>query len=135
MSLSNYLEVKMLGHAFGRVPFSPPATLYLAALTALPDDFGGGSEPTAADYARLALSNDEFSWSAPASGLGPTMVSNINTLAWNTAVDSWGSIIGLAIYDAPTGGNLLCYTSAPAQTVGSGQELRISAGYMSVTLD
>lgn len=54
-SLSDYLENKLVDHTLGVAAYTPPATIYLALLTADPGDAGPVSEVAYTNYTRQAL--------------------------------------------------------------------------------
>lgn len=103
---SNYTEDELLDHLLseGVRTFTSPAALYVALLTAVGADTQTGgtiSEPSTGTYAREAVTF------AAASG-GSAAMSDA-TLTWtNTAATAW-SVVGVAICDALTAGNMICY--------------------------
>lgn len=99
---SDYLKNKVLDHLWGITSFTPPGTLYFAVFTARPSGSGGGTEVATA---RISLTNNSTSWSAAAS----QVKRNAATVDWGTAASDWGAILGIGIFDASSGGNLLAY--------------------------
>jgi hypothetical protein len=122
-SLSNYLANKDLDHLFGGGDFTRPATVYLAIYTATPNDAGGGTPVSAADYARLAITNNPTNFPA-ASGRHKT---NGVDLVYPEATNAWGQIVAWALFDAVTAGNILAWGACTQQqniTVGSAAKFK-----------
>jgi len=116
MATSEYLEQQVLGHLLRSAAWTKPAAIYLALLTALPDDVGGLVEVTAADYARMAVGPDDAVWI-----LRDPDQAHINaaTLLWDEPVNDWGTLTGVALFDAATAGNLLPWSALAAPKVVS----------------
>lgn len=126
-AMSDYLEGKILDHTLAGVPYAPPATRYVSLHTASPGESGTPSaEVTGGQYQRALA---QFS-AAAANG----STSNSNTLAF--AGMPAATVTHVAIYDAPTGGNLLYYGALTAPVaVTAGGTFVINAGGLTVTLD
>jgi hypothetical protein len=55
-SFTDYLENKILKHVFGAVPYTAPASLYVALFSTPTDDTGAGGEvATGNGYARVLV--------------------------------------------------------------------------------
>jgi hypothetical protein len=122
---SNYLRDKINDHLHGGPSFTTPATTYFALMTAMPTASGGGTEATGGVYARVAVTNNATNWPA-SSGQAKT---NGTAISWGTQTTSLGTVVGIAEYDASSGGNLL--TFAPLNTsvtISAGQPFDIPAG-------
>src|SRR6266567_6699400 len=124
---SVYLEDKWLNMWKGTA-FTFPATTYVALLTTNPsDDAGTGLvEVTTSGtaYARQAITGSS-GWSTIApvsggSGTTPEQMSNAAVITFPTPTASWGTVIGFALYDAVTAGNLLYWTAISSQAIGVG---------------
>lgn len=115
---SDYLENKLIDWLFRGQTYTPPATLYFALLTTSTDDDGsplvevsGGSYVrvgVAASLTNFAGTQSTGSTTASTGNTGST--SNNSAITYPAPTADWGNITGLAIYDAPTGGNMLFYT-------------------------
>jgi hypothetical protein len=134
MAFSDYLENKVLNLLMGSAAYSVPATLYIAALTAVPTDAGGGTEVSGGGYARISVTND--------TGTFPTSVAaekNLGTSkAFPEATTNWGTVQSIGIFNHPTAGDLLMWAAiSPGQLINTGDILRIPAGTagLRVTLD
>ena len=129
-SFSNHWENKIMDHIFGKNSYSQP-TIYVGLSTADPlDDASGLAEPIGNSYARTATSVSD--WSEASDGT----INNANELIFSEATGGWGTITHFALFDAATGGNILCHGSLnQPRAIVSGDRARFSAGDLSVSLD
>ena len=128
MSFSNYLETKVLDHVFGGTAYTAPATLYLSLHTANPDEDGSGAEvsTTGTAYARQTVA---FTTSG-------NTTSNTSAVEYPTATANFGTVTHVGVYDASTGGNLLCYAAlTSSKTIETGDVFRVPAGDLDISLD
>lgn len=102
---------------------APPSNTYLAAFTAAPTarDGTGGTEVSTAGtaYARQAIGSGSWG-STTTSGSGTTSVeqsTNTPTINYAQATANWGTIVGVGLYDAATGGNFLAYGDLSSSVV------------------
>lgn len=124
-SFTDYLENKVLGHVFGGVSYTAPATIYLALYTVAPDDTGGGTEVSGGSYVRQSC----------AFTVTGNLATNTSAVEWPTATGAWGTVVAVGVFDASTSGNLLAYgTLTSSKTISSGDVLRIPAGDLDITL-
>lgn len=130
-SKSDYLENKLLDHALGNSAYVAPATLYFALYSAAPGDPGGGTEISGGGYARAAVTNSLANFPAAVGG----SKSNGTPITWAQATASWGSVVGVGVFDAPTGGNLLYWSTITPKAVAVSDIISIPAGMMIVTED
>lgn len=134
---ANAWEIVILQHNFGRASYDPPATYYVAALTAVPSDGGFGNEVATGGYARAIIGNTQAThWSPPtvvaASG---TMVFNVASFAFPAAQNPWPSIAAIGLFPVTSGGSLLAWTPVTPVQVASGQTPRFNPGDFRVWLD
>lgn len=131
MSMSSYLEARILDHITGRTAYTVP-TLYIGLSTADPGEDGSTlAEPIAGAYARV-LHSGVTKWAAAVNGATAT---NAEAL-FPTATSNWGTITHMCLFDAASGGNLLwsgAFTTAKA--IGVGDTARIGSGALTLTLD
>jgi hypothetical protein len=106
--ISTYLANELLDHVFKVGAYTVPTNIYAALTTIAVTDVMTGTtitETTSADYARL-LHNV---WHSSASGA----TDNDGEIHFDNggvgATESWGTLIGYALLDAITVGNLLFY--------------------------
>jgi hypothetical protein len=99
-SFADYLAPRILDHVLRNTAYTPVATVYLALSTTVPTDGGGVTEPSGGSYARTACS---FS---AASG---RQIQNSGAVTFPAATADWGTIVGWALYDASSGGNILFF--------------------------
>ena len=117
---SDYLENKLIDHLFRTATFAKPAALWIALLTGAPSDAGGGTEVAGGGYARVNLPPSDTNWRATQGGTtgasaGTTgTTANAVVVAFPAPSANWGTVSHFAIYDAPTGGNLLIWDALTA---------------------
>jgi hypothetical protein len=140
-SKSNYLTKKLLEEALGGVGYTPPSNTYLALCTTLPDDTSTGSTIVETDYAGYArtligtANNQTDAWNA-ASGTTTASVSNKNAITCPAATGaSTNPLVGVAIVDAASGGNVLYWASLTSTPIAVGDTPKINAGGFTVTED
>lgn len=129
---SDYLENKLLDHAFGGGDFTRPATVYLALFTAAPSDAGGGTEVSGNAYARVAVTNNATNFPAASGGAK----ANGTAITFPQATGSWGTVTHFGIFDAASAGNLLGWNALTAsKTIDAGDTPSYAVGSLSLTLD
>lgn len=143
-ALSDYLENKIIDWLLRAQSFTPPATVYVALLTAAPSDTGGGTEVAGGSYARVAVSSALANWAGTqsagstiaSSGTGGT-TSNNGAVTFPTPSANWGSVTHVAIYDASTSGNLLMWAALTTpKTVNNGDPApSFAAGALTFQID
>lgn len=125
MSISAYLENKLIDWLLRGQAFVPPTTVYVALFTAPPGDLGGGVEVTGGSYARASLGCSLASF-AGTQGAGTTTASsgtsgstsNNSAIAFTAPTANWGTVTHFGVYDDPAAGNLLFYGPlAVSQTI------------------
>lgn len=134
-SFSNYLEDKLLDHAFGGGDYTRPATVYVALCTTTPTDSSTGStivEPSGGSYARVAVTNNATNFPASSGG----SKSNGTAITFTTASGSWGTVTAVALVDASSAGNVMAWGALTAsKTVDSGDTVSFAIGALVITLD
>lgn len=104
MRVSYYLANALLNHSFrgtaADTQYQQPASVYLALFLSDPGRDASGQEVTGAGYTR-----EQVVSAAPVNGV----VTNELEVLFPVALDDWGIITHMAIYDAPVGGNLLFF--------------------------
>ncbi len=104
--------------------------LYFALYTVAPSDAGGGTEVSGGSYARVSYASTLANWAgtqsagstAASSGTGG-VTSNNNVVTFPSPTGNWGSVVAMALYDSPTGGNEIQWASlAAAKTVNNGDQ-------------
>lgn len=142
-ALSDYLENKLVDLILRGQTFTPPATVFVALLTAAPSDAGGGTEVSAAGYARVGVTASLANW-AGTQGAGTTVASsgtggqtsNNNAVTFGAPTANWGSVTHVALFDASSGGNLLAWGAlSSAKTINNGDAApSFAAGQLTFTL-
>lgn len=119
--------------------YSP--SMYLALFSVNPSDTGGGTETVGTNYARVAIHPAAATWRStqgttglPSTGTNGT-TDNANAISFNAAGSSWGTVSGVGIYDALTGGNLLYWADVTDQAVASGNTVTFNANSITIRVD
>lgn len=116
---SDYLENKCIDAMLRGQAFPTISNVYIALLTTNDNDADGSKVEVpingSTNYARAPVACSLTNWKSTqndnlASTGSSGQTSNSNTITFNApGTTGWGSITGFAVYDAPTGGNLLFY--------------------------
>lgn len=105
-SASNYLEEQIGTHLLRTGSWTKPAAIYVALFTAMPGEDGtGATEVSGGSYARVACGPGDAFWNAPTGGNGE--YSNAGVIAFPAPSADWGTVVGMGLFDAASGGNLL----------------------------
>lgn len=128
---SNYVENKILEHVTGKTTFATVAP-YLALLTTNPSTYTGTGlvETTYTNYLRAACSG--ATWGSAASG-SPNTITLASSVSFPTCGTTGATIVGWALYDASTAGNLLFYGTC-SLAVSSGITPQFAAGQLTLSL-
>lgn len=123
---TDYLEAALMNHLFRGTPYTAPANIYVGLFTTNTSDSGGGTEVSGGGYARVQVASNTSNWSAPGTA---GQSSNVNAITFPTATANWGTVVAAALFDAPTGGNMLVHSTLNANvTVNSGQTFSFAPG-------
>lgn len=128
MGATNTFENTIINHLLRNQAHTPPATIYLAALTAVTDEEAGSvTEVSGGAYARQAIA-----LAAPTAGVA----TNSAQIDFPVATANWGVVTHFGIYDASTAGNLLIVSNAlsPSKTINSGDQLSVAASAATFTV-
>ena len=128
--ISDYLSNNLLDLMFRNQVFAAPAT-YVALVTVTVGDSDTGTSIT--DVSGGAYGRQQVNING---GASPTwdlatggLVDNTHAIAFPTATASWGTVVGIAVCDAATLGNLLFYDNTMAdQAVGDGDDVSFPIG-------
>lgn len=142
---SDFLENKLVDQLFRGQAYTFPATLHVALLTVNTDDDGSPlTEVSGGSYARVAVTGSLANWagtqsagSTTASSGSSGTTSNNNAITLPAPTANWGSIVGFAVYDASSGGNMLMYGAlGTPKTVNSGDAAPVfAAGALTFQVD
>ncbi|MGC9309833.1 MAG: phage tail fiber protein [Candidatus Nanoarchaeia archaeon] len=134
---AHYLSSNILDYIFGLENYSPPITMYLGlSTTTVNDDGTGVTEPDAPSYSRISINNNKIVWSAAEVSEGKSSLKNVSEFEFNTATESWGTIVSWFISDSESSGNVLTYgTLDPSITIDENNRLIIPAEAITITLD
>jgi len=127
MDKSDFLEDAMLNHVLRDTPYTPSSTIEISLFTVLPGEDGtGGTEVSGGSYVRQTVA-----FAAP---VGGTVV-NAGAVTFPQATASWGTVVGVGLYE-DGGGNLLYFGSlATNKVVDTGDQLSFANGSLTVSED
>lgn len=144
-ALSDYLENKLLDALLRAQTFAMPATVYVGLVTTADNDADSSKvEVSGGSYARVAVASSLANWAGTQSAGSTTAstgtsgtTSNNATVTFPAPTANWGSIVGFAVYDAATGGNLLFYGPlGTPKTVNNGDPApSFAAGALTLQID
>lgn len=124
MSMSDYLEEKLLLHTFKNTAYTSPTTVYLSLHTADPGETGA-SECTGGSYARQAIA-----FSAASNPAGT--IANSGTVTFSSMPAA--TVTHFAIWDASSAGNcLITGALGSSKTVGAGDTVSFAASSVVIT--
>lgn len=123
---TDYLEDALLDHVLRNTGYVSPVTIYVGLFTVMPADDGtGGTEVSGGSYARQSVT-----FAAPSGG----QVVNNALVQFPTATAGWGEVLGMGLFDALAGGNLLYYGTLTApKIVGSGDQISFASSALTVS--
>ncbi len=130
-SKTDALEARVLDHLFkgGATPaLTALSTVYVALYTVVPSDSSAGTEVTGSSYARVAVA--AAAWTRTVSS-----ISNNAEIAFPTVTGSAYTVVGWAIADASTAGNILFWGDCTSTTMNVGDVPRFAASALTVTED
>ena len=132
MSASNYLEDAVMDHIFGKAVYTPPTAIFVALLTAAPDETGtAGSNFVETDYTSYArVETAPSDWSVSSGGI----ITNSSAITFPQATGGLSTVTHFALLDQAL--NLLmtgALTSSLVVSNGITPEFAISA--LTATLD
>lgn len=126
-AMTEYLKDKLIRHVLTNTSYTSPATVYLALFTTMPTVGGGGTEVTGGSYARQSLS---LTWG----GAGTGDAANGSTITFASMPTC--TVVGGAIFDASTSGNMLLFAAATtARSVTAGADITIPASDLFASFD
>jgi hypothetical protein len=139
-SFTNYLEEKLLQHAFTGTAYTQPSGRYVGLFTTAPTEGSLGSEVTGGAYARqtatFTVNNAYEIDPVGAPGVLVTAALNNAVIEFPTATVAWGVVSHIGVFDAVTGGNMLAYGAlTAARNVTDGDIFRIPVNNLKITLD
>lgn len=126
---NDYLRNAVVNAVLRNTSFTSPVTVYVALYTVAPTNtVGSGTEVTTIGtaYSRQPAT---FGVPSPAGA-----VANTAPVVYSMATAPYGTIVAMAILDAPTGGNMLYYGAlGTSKTVGTGDQVSFATSALTVT--
>jgi hypothetical protein len=124
---SDYLRSAIVNHVLRASTYTSPSTVYAALFTVAPTSAGGGTEVSTSGtaYARQAIT---FGAPSPAGS-----VANSGAVVYPVATASYGTVVAMAVFDAPTAGNMLYFGAlGTSKTVGTGDQVSFAIGALTI---
>jgi hypothetical protein len=128
-NLSTYVLNKLLDHYWGDTSYTKPTT-FLGLYTTNPTMPAGtgGVEVSGGSYARVALATLLGTASAGSK-------TNTSAITFTTATASWGTVVGVGLFDASSAGNLLeAGALGTSKAVGIGDTFQIPISSLTAAL-
>jgi hypothetical protein len=131
---SKYLKDKQLNWLKGTTYPAAPTATYVGLFTANPTDdtAATATEVSGNNYARVAIADTVWGSITDTGGAAST-VFNSSAITFPTPSGSWGTIVGIGLFDASTAGNLLYWNSITSQSIASGVVASFAANALEVT--
>lgn len=128
-NLTDHAENRILEHMTGKTAWAKPS-IWIALYTTVPAETGSGTEVTGGGYARIATTASD--WTTATNG----QIANAVNFEWSIASANWGTVAGIALVDAATGGNVIMRGPAvSSKLIESGDTFRILAGSLILAMD
>ena len=114
-----------------------PSSLYIALYTVMPTSSSLGTEVSGNGYARASVSSSLINWAgtqgsgttAVSSGTGGLTSNNVSIPFPTPTPASWGTLVGAAVLDAATVGNMLFFSSlTTSKTINANDTVTFPAG-------
>lgn len=135
--LSQYFENAIANWVRGTTFPAVPGTLYLALFTTAPvngTDAAAVEVPATNGYARKSFTPNTTNFGAPSGAAPATMALAANQVFASPTGAGWGTIVGWAMYDAASAGNMICYGIFTGIPVASGDTVQFLVGTLTVTV-
>lgn len=125
MSMSDYLENKVLDGTVGNTTYTAPSTIYMALYSVAPSDSSSGTELTGNGYSRQSV--------AFATGASGGQIQNTADVTFTASGNAW-TVAGAALLDASSSGNIL-YWSTQNKSVAPGDSLVYATGKITLIIN
>jgi hypothetical protein len=138
--MTSYLGNKILDWMWRGQARSAPANVYAAFMTATGTAGSAGTEVSGGAYARVAIACTLAAWEDTQNAGGAVASSGTTNETeteaatnWTTPTADWGTVTGMELYDASSGGNRLWWAPLiTAKTILLGQTVSVAAGGIKV---
>ncbi len=124
------LKNAILDLVFGQTSYTPETSVQVALTTTAPTLGTPGTEVSGGSYARETVANNKTTWSSAASGA----LSNAIAITFAQATASWGTVVGVEIYDAAGTTRLAFATLSVSKTIDSGDTASFAIGELDLEL-
>jgi len=136
---SQYLARAVIDHIFRSTvanqafTYTKPGTVYIGLYSTVPTIAGGTefASPAQGGYARAPVLNDATRWT-----FAQGQMTNATAISFAAASNAWPAALGIGIFDALTGGNLLYWGVLDTPiTIASGGQFTFAIGALKITED
>jgi len=136
-NLSNYLETAIANTIFGGNAWTRPSTVYFALFSETPTDDSRVELPIGVNgYQRVSVDNNAATWGASAAEGTNSRTTQIEIAFPQNITANWGNVLGVGIYDAPTGGNLLVWAAlSTPKTINVNDSAKFAVGSFTFSID
>lgn len=117
---SQYAESHIVDHANGKTSWTMPTHSYLALCTTVPTSTSTGSTIVEAGYTGYARAQVDGNWTA-ATAATPSVGVNTSTITFAACTGSTSTIIGFALLDALTTGNMIWWGTVTSTVISTTQ--------------
>lgn len=140
--LGDWAESSILSHLLRTDTFTKPTVIAVALCSGAPPDSATGATiaelPNAGAYARTQLNPLDANWSYTQDPAGSGLVKNLSDITFTAASADWGWVSGIALVTSATygaGNYVIGGLLTTPKLVGSGDQLKLSTGNISIFLD
>lgn len=125
---TDFAENQLIDHLFRGQALTLPASWHFALFTTNAGEAGGQTEVSGGSYARVAVARSLANFAGTQAAASTTAstgtsgtTSNNGAITFPAPTANWGTVTGVGIFDAATGGNLWFYNPlTTSRTVNSG---------------
>jgi hypothetical protein len=129
---TNYAEGKILDHILGTASYTFVSNMYLGLFSAAPTDAGGGTELNYSGYSRVNIQS-KF---GTATGTPRTKTNNVPIVGSNVNTSGAQTATHVGIFDANSGGNLICWAALnSSQVINVGCKFSFATGTITIGCD
>lgn len=124
------LKNAILDLVFGAQSYTPQTNFQVALTTTAPTLSTPGTEVTGGSYARQTIANNKTTFSNASAG----SLSNAIAITFATATASWGTVVGVELYDNAGTTRLAFATLTASKTIDNGDTASFAIGELDLEL-
>lgn len=132
---SQYAESHIIDHANGKTSWTMPTGSYLALTTVVPTSTSTGTSITEASYTGYARQSIAGGGWVAATAATPSVGANSGTITFAACTAGTSTLIGFALCDALTVGNMIWWGTLPSTVISTTQTpATVATGALTVSL-